>query len=150
MKSDRQNQILRIIEEQVILTQDDLQDALNKLGFKATQSTVSRDIKQLRLVKGHDKNGNYRYINSVSENYRDESFKHYSDIITRSVTNVDFAVNNVVVKCYNGMAQSSCVAFDTLFKEKMLGSIAGDDTVLIITKTEENAAELTREIKKML
>lgn len=150
MKSDRQIQILKIIEEEVILTQDDLQNALNKRGIKATQSTVSRDIKQLRLVKGRDKDGNYRYINSGSDSFKDESFKHYSEMITRSVTSVKYALNNVVVKCYNGMAQSVCVAFDALFKDKMLGSVAGDDTVLIITASEDDSAKLTEEIQGIL
>lgn len=150
MKSDRQNQILKIIEEQIILTQDDLQNALNKLGFKATQSTVSRDIKQLRLVKGRDSQGNYRYINSVSDSFKDESQKHYSEMISRSVINVDYALNNVVAKCYNGMAQSVCVAFDTLYKNNMLGSVAGDDTVIIVTKTEDAAAALSDQIKSLL
>ncbi|MBR0466665.1 MAG: hypothetical protein IJJ40_04135 [Clostridia bacterium] len=150
MKSDRQTEILKIIEEQIICTQDDLQNALNKLGFKATQSTVSRDIKQLRLVKGHDNDGNYRYINSISDRSNEGYQKHYSEIITNSVIKVDYALNNVVIKCQNGMAQSVCVAVDVLFNDKMLGSIAGDDTVLIITKTEQNAENLSNEIKTML
>ena len=66
MKDKRQEKILEIIKEQIILTQDDLQNALNKLGFSVTQSTVSRDIKELRLLKGHDQNGNYRYISRGS------------------------------------------------------------------------------------
>ena len=150
MKSDRQNEILRIIEEQIICTQDDLQNALNRLGFKATQSTVSRDIKQLKLVKGHDNEGNYRYINTISDRSGEGYQKHYTEIITNSVINADYALNNVVIKCLNGMAQSVCVACDTLFNDKMLGSVAGDDTVLIITKTEEVSADLTNEINTML
>ena len=150
MKSDRQTEILKIIEEQIICTQDDLQNALNKLGFKATQSTVSRDIKQLRLIKGHDNDGNYRYINSISDRSNEGYQKHYREIISNSVIKVDFAINNVVINCQNGMAQSVCVAADALFNDKMLGSIAGDDTVLIITKTEQNAENLLNEIKTML
>ena len=150
MKSDRQNQILKIIDEQIILTQDDLQNALNALGFKVTQSTVSRDIKQLRLVKGHDAEGNYRYINSVSDSFKEHSFRHLGEIISRSVINVQCAFNDVVIKCYNGMAQSVCVAFDTLYKDNMLGSVAGDDTILIITRTEQDAVRLAEDIKKLL
>ena len=147
MKGNRQDEILKIIEQEIILTQDDLQNALNRLGYKVTQSTVSRDIKQLRLIKGHDKDGNYRYMNSLSKGGNEQSLSHYYDIITRSATGVDYALNNIVVKCYNGMAQSVCVALDTIFKNDMIGSIAGDDTVLIIARSENDAQALYKKIK---
>lgn len=149
MKGKRQEKILEIIENDVILTQDDLQNALNKLGFKVTQSTVSRDIKELRLVKAHDANGNYRYASS-DKGSSDRPAAHYNEIFSRYTISVDYALNNVVIKCYNGMASSVCVAADSMFKGLMLGSIAGDDTIFIVTKGTEEAQKLCSELKKMM
>lgn len=149
MKGKRQEKILEIIKDQIILTQDDLQNALNSAGFKVTQSTVSRDIKELCLFKGHDSNGNYRYI-SGDRTGSDQPLSHYREIIARSVISVESALNDIVIKCYSGMAQSVCVAVDSMFSGKMLGSIAGDDTIFVITQSVDNAFLLCDEIKKML
>ena len=149
MKGSRQEKILEIIENNIILTQDDLQIALNKLGFKVTQSTVSRDIKELRLVKAHDANGNYRYVSSDKGN-SERPAAHYNEIFSRYAISVDYALNNVVIKCYNGMASSVCVAADSMFKSLMLGSIAGDDTIFIVTKGTEEAQKLCGELKKIM
>ncbi len=148
MKSRRQELLLEIIEEKIIVTQEELQSELNAAGFDVTQSTVSRDIKELKLVKAHDQNGNYRYI--ASKDSGKQPLSHFSDIIARSVKSVDCAMNDIVIKCFTGMAQSVCVAIDTLYNDRMLGSIAGDDTILIITRTSEDALSLTYEFKKMI
>lgn len=149
MKGKRQEKILEIIKSQIILTQEDLQDALNSAGFKVTQSTVSRDIKELCLFKGHDSNGNYRYISGERTN-ADQPLSHYREIISRSVISIESALNDIVIKCYAGMAQSVCVAVDSMFSDKMLGSIAGDDTIFVITQSVENAFLLCDEIKKIM
>lgn len=149
MKSKRQEALLEIIEKKIILTQEELQSELNAMGFNVTQSTVSRDIKELRLIKAHDSAGNYRYI--VSDRAGEQQpLSHYSEIISNSIRAIEYAVNDIVIKCYNGMAQSVCVAIDLLFGDRMLGSVAGDDTILIITHSEEEAVALTREIRKMI
>ncbi len=151
MKNKRQVKILELIESKVILTQEDLQTALQSAGFDVTQSTISRDIKELRLVKGHDARGNYRYIateKSIGGSQRPH--EHYCDLFKRSVKSVDYALNNVVIKCYTGMASSTCVAVDALFAEQMLGSLAGDDTVLIVTRSENESQLLVNELKKMI
>ena len=150
MKDKRQEKILEIIKEQIILTQDDLQNALNKLGFSVTQSTVSRDIKELRLLKGHDQNGNYRYISSEQRGGEHQPLSHYRDIFSRSVVSVDSALNDIVVKCYNGMASSVCVAIDAMFSGRMLGSIAGEDTIFIAARSTNDAMALSEELKKMM
>ena len=149
MKSKRQEMLLEIIENKIILTQEDLQNELNALGFNVTQSTVSRDIKELRLIKAHDANGNYRYIVSDRANEQ-QPLSHYNEIVAKSVRGIDCAVNDIVIKCYNGMASSVCVAIDLIFGDRMLGSVAGDDTVLVITHSEQEAVELTREIRKII
>ncbi len=150
MKGNRQEKILKIIENQIILTQEDLQNALLAEGYDVTQSTISRDIKQLRLIKGHDALGNYRYVCADAPQPEQQSVAHYHNIFANSVISVEYALNDIVIKCYNGMASSVCVAVDTLFSGKMLGTIAGDDTILIITRSIEDAKSLTSELKKMM
>lgn len=150
MKGKRQEKILEIIKDNIIFTQDDLQNILNSLGFKVTQSTVSRDIKELRLVKGHDQNGNYRYISSDNRVNDHQPLSHYREIFSRSVVSVDNALNDIVIKCYNGMASSVCVAIDAMYSGRMLGSIAGEDTIFIITRSTNDAVALSEEFKKMM
>ena len=149
MKNKRQHKILDLISKNIIITQGELQEALINAGFEVTQSTVSRDIKELRLVKGHDSEGNYRYISGENTSMGEQPYNHYREIITNSVKSVDYAINNVVIKCYTGMASSVCVAVDTLFADRMLGSLAGDDTIFIVTRSEKESVELTEKIKKI-
>lgn len=150
MKNNRQAKIIDLINDKIILTQEELQAALQAEGYNVTQSTVSRDIKELRLVKGHDSAGNYRYLSSDVQTVSSQPTGHYKELFLRSVKSVDYAMNNVVVKCFNGMASGACVALDTIFADKMLGSLAGDDTILAITRSEAEAAALASELKKMI
>ncbi|MCQ2478659.1 MAG: arginine repressor [Clostridia bacterium] len=150
MKGNRQEKILEIITDNIIVTQDELQQVLNKSGYNVTQSTVSRDIKELRLVKGRDIQGNYRYLSPEISNTNNQPIANYKDLFANSVKNVDCAMNNIVIQCYNGMASSVCVAIDNLFEGRMLGSIAGDDTIFIIARNTEEAVKLTFEIKKFI
>lgn len=150
MKRRRQQKILEIISNNIVLTQDDIQNLLLAAGFKVTQSTVSRDIKELRLIKGHDSAGNYRYVSSELRDNDKQSFAHYREIFSRYIINVDYALNDVVIKCVAGMASSVCVALDAMYSETMLGTIAGDDTVFIVTRSEAQAGQLTNELKKMM
>ena len=150
VKTKRQEKILDIIKSNVIVTQEELQKALIDLGFKVTQSTVSRDIKELRLIKGHDKNGNYRYISADKSTARHQPISHYRELVAKSVKSIDCAMNDIVIKCYNGMASSVCVAIDVMIGDRMLGSVAGDDTILIVTHSVEDAIELTYELKKLM
>lgn len=148
LKQVRQKQILEIIEQKIILTQEDLQNELLSLGFDVTQSTVSRDIKELKLMKGHDRNGNYRYVvNSVAN---DDDSLHKRDIFAKSVLLVDYALNNVVIKCRSGLASGACVALDGMFHEFMLGSLAGDDTIIVVTRSVEDSKTLVEKIKNIL
>ena len=150
MKNKRQEKILSIIKEQIIVTQDDLQNALLSFGFNVTQSTVSRDIRELKLVKDHDENGNYRYVSAERQGTSDQPLANYRSLISSSVKSVSSAMNDVVIKCYTGMASSVCVAVDTIFSSSMLGSIAGDDTIFIVTHSTQEAIALTNEIKKLI
>lgn len=150
MKSNRQEKILELIKNKIFLTQEDLQNELLSLGYNVTQSTVSRDIKELRIVKGHDANGNYRYIANDSTSTVMQNREHYRELFSRSVKSVAFSLNNVVIKCYTGMAQSACVTVDEMFGDMMLGSLAGDDTIIIVTAGEPQSARLALELNKLL
>lgn len=146
MKNQRQEQILELIKKKVCLTQEDLQEGLLELGFNVTQSTISRDIRELKLVKGRDKDGNYRYIsNNVSQGE-----KPHHALFMGSVKSVKYSLNNVVIKCGQGLASSACVAIDDMFSELMLGSLAGDDTIIIVTEGEEKSKELVEALEKLL
>ncbi len=149
MKNKRQEKILEIIKNNIVLTQEDIQNALTKLGFTVTQSTVSRDIKELKLIKGHDSEGNYRYI-SAAKNGHSKSLAHYYDVFKSSAISVDCAVNDIVIRCHNGMASGACVAIDAIFGDRFLGTIAGDDTIFIVARSIEDAVVLTEELKKMI
>ncbi len=149
MKGNRQEKILELISQKIILTQEDLQNALLNAGYPVTQSTVSRDIKELRLIKGHDAEGNYRYLSANTHSYNNHSEQHYKMLLSQSAKSIDYAVNNVVVKCFPGMASGAAVALDALFSDRMLGSLAGDDTILIVTRTEAQAADLAAAIRNI-
>ena len=148
MKNKRQEKILEIINKTPIYTQDDLQNALLSFGFNVTQSTVSRDIRELKLVKGHDEDGNYCYVAPKQKN--SETSREFKQIMLKSVKNVDYAMNDIVIRCLTGMAQSVCVALESEFSDVILGSIAGDDTVLLITRNEKDAERVTEQIKVMM
>ena len=150
MKRKRQQKILELIANNIVITQDDLQNLLLAEGFEVTQSTVSRDIKELRLIKGHDAAGNYRYVSSERRDNNKQAFSHYREIFSRYATSVEYALNDVVDKCMSGMAPRVCVALDTMYNDMMLGTIAGDDTVFIVTRSEAQASQLTNELKKMM
>ncbi len=150
MKSKRQEAILELIKNKICLTQEDLQNGLLDLGFDVTQSTVSRDIRELKLVKGRDADGNYRYISNAVSQKDEKSNTHYSELFSRAVKEVNYSLNNVVIKCYNGMASVACVAVDELFGNMMLGSLAGDDTIIIVTTGEQQSKQLTDSLIKLL
>lgn len=149
MKSKRQIAILDLIKNEEISTQEELTEKLIKLGFKVTQATVSRDIKELKLIKVHsDTKGNkYSHVsNEISKNTTESSAK-LSTIISEAVINIDYANNIVIVRTMQGMAQGVAFAIENIHYDGMMGTIAGDDTIMMVTKTEENAKNLVNRIK---
>lgn len=151
MKQKRQRAILELIEKEEISTQEELTEKLRKMGYKVTQATVSRDIKELKLLKVHsDKKGNkYSHVSGgIAKNSSGTSSKLFT-IITEAVTSVDYANNIVIVRTLQGMAQGVAFAIDNLHQEGIMGSIAGDDTIMVVTKTEEIAAKLVNSIKNI-
>ncbi len=147
MKVKRHNKILEIIENYNIETQEELINKLRLAGFDVTQATVSRDMRELKLMKQMSDTGAYRYV--VSKN---NSTNHhvYNKAITGSIKTVDYALNNVVIKTYPGMANAVAAGIDAIHETNILGCVAGDDCIIIVTRNEADADELTRRIRKMI
>ena len=149
MKKDRHALILKLIEKNSISTQDELLEKLLDCGVNVTQATVSRDIKELKLIKRPSANGLYRYC--VAENVpADEANSKYYNIFMQSVVLVDYAGNFCVVKCRPGTAQAACAALDSLNFEKIVATLAGDDTVFVLCRTEAGAANTKDRMEKVL
>ena len=140
MKNARQQMILELIEKYDIDTQETLIDKLGEVGFVATQTTISRDIKQLKLVKG-----TYKYI--VPGVKSAGGAPVLNSALTDSVVKIEAAENIVVVKTLPGMANAIGVCIDSLQEDCIVGSVAGDDTMLIVVKSSELAKTLEAELK---
>ena len=149
MKAKRQQEILRIIEEQDVETQDQLLSELRVRGVQSTQATLSRDIKELHLVKELTGYGVYKY--AVSERKTSLNFAgRLRTIFKEGVTSFDLAQNIVVIKTMPGLASAACAALDGMDIPDMVGSLAGDDTAILIMRTNEAAVAFCDEIHKML
>lgn len=149
MKKTRQAEILSIIAENDAETQEQLLSVLQSRGFNATQATISRDIKELHLVKELTGDGTYRY--TISEKKLNLNFAgRLRTIFKEGVTSLDVAQNIVVVKTMPGLAGAAGAALDGMDIPDMVGSLAGDDTAILIMRTNEAAAAFCSEIHKML
>ena len=147
MKKKRQDKLIELIENQIIDTQEELQSLLRGGGFEVTQATVSRDIKELRIVKSTDLAGNYRYIYPRPEN---GAKIPYQSIFAGSVISVCSAMNDVVIKCHVGMAQGACAALDNMNLDEIVGTLAGEDTIFAITKGEMAAKQVVTFLSGLL
>ncbi|MBE6753276.1 MAG: arginine repressor [Ruminococcaceae bacterium] len=148
MKINRQNKILQIISEQSIETQDELLEKLKEAGYSVTQATVSRDIKELRLVKTSGAGGKYRYVASQPDT-PDISSKFYT-LFSDSVASVDYGQNIVCIKCHVGMAQAVCASMDAIRFENIVGTLAGDDTIFVLCRSEAAATSLVNELRNII
>lgn len=149
MKSKRHTKILELITELEIDTQEELLGRLNENGFKVTQATVSRDIKELRLIKVQSAAGGYKYSTNNSRDNVDMSFKFHA-VFSESVTAIDYAENMVVIRCYVGMANAACAALDSIHWEGVVGTIAGDDTIFCVMRTRADAMSFAEQLGKLL
>ena len=154
MKADRQSVILQLIEQYDIETQEELTNRLCALGFNVTQATVSRDIKALKLIKvttGDEYNSHYKYaLHKVTPADKEQASiaGKYRTLLKDLVVNVDHACNIVVLKTYAGMANAAAAAIDATHNADILGSVAGDDTIFCVLRSDKGAtafAELIRE-----
>lgn len=148
MKARRQAEILSIIQEYDIETQDQLLEKLREKGLKSTQATISRDIKELRLVKELS-GGGYRYASSDRKGLVDSDAR-LRNIFKEGVTSVDLAQNIVVVRTMPGLASAACSALDSMEIPGMVGSLAGDDTGILIMRDNDAAERFNQEVHKLL
>ena len=148
MKRARQAEILNIIQAVDVETQEQLLDELKARGFSATQATISRDIKELRLVKELS-GGGYRYASSERKGMADSDAR-LRNIFKEGVTSVDRVQNIVVVRTMPGLASAACSALDSMEIPGMVGSLAGDDTGILIMRDNDAAERFNQEVHKLL
>ena len=149
MKSKRQAKIIEIITNQSVETQEQLLTALQAEGFRGTQATISRDIKELRIVKELTSFGTYRYTTSVNEVGGSFSSK-LNTIFRECVISFDYAQNIIVIKTLPGLASAAGSAIDSMNLSIVLGTLAGDDTVMVVMRDSSAAAAFCGEIKSLI
>lgn len=148
MKKRRQAKIIELITQNDIETQEELQDKLLEFGYEVTQATISRDIKELRLVKDLSSKG--RYVYSTGKKSVENVTRRAGGIFNETIISIDYALNTVVIKCFSGMANAVCAAIDSMGLDEILGTIAGDDTIFILCRSEETASLFTKKLRTML
>lgn len=148
MKKRRHAKILELIANKQIETQEELQNYLLKCGFEVTQATISRDIKELRLVKELSEKG--RYIYSTGKKANNDSLRRTGGIFSDSIISVEHAQNMVCIKCFSGMAVAVCTAIDSMEWTGVVGTISGDDTIFVLCKTEDFAKIFTANMERIL
>ena len=149
MKSQRQAKIMAIISNRNVETQEQLLALLQGEGFRATQATISRDIKELRIVKELTSLGTYRY--TTANNEVASSFSSRLNTIFREcVTGFDYAQNIIIIRTLPGLASAAGSAIDAMNMSMVVGSLAGDDTVMIVMRDNNSAAAFCGEIKNLI
>lgn len=149
MKTQRQAKILEIISTKDVDTQEQLLQELQDAGFYSTQATISRDIKELRIVKELTSFGTYRYTSSTKE-VKGTFSTRLNTIFRECVTGFDYAQNIVVIHTLPGLASAAGSAIDAMSMNFILGTLAGDDTVMIVMRDSNSAAAFCGEIKNLL
>ena len=148
MKLRRHEAIIDLVNNQDINTQEELMENLQKQGFKVTQATVSRDIKELRIFKALGKDGKYRY-STGGRNALDKT-SGFESLFASSVEEVDSAENIVVIKTMTGMAQAVCRSLDNIDFENIVGTIAGDDTIFVLCRNLKATEEMLNKFRKLI
>lgn len=149
MKTKRHQAILDIILNSEVYNQEGLLERLKQQGFDVTQATVSRDVKVLELSKTMTDEGKYKYTKwqGFSNNKNTTRFK---SVFIEAVISVDYAMNTAVIKCHVGMANAACAALDDMGFSNIVGTLAGDDTIFILLRSEEAAKKFIQTINDLL
>ena len=147
MKTKRQNEIIRLITSGDIETQEELAAELRSLGYKVTQATVSRDIRELRLIKVAAKGGGFKY--AKPERHEIAVSERLARILNDSLVNVDASGNIIVVKTLSGSANVAAEALDNLGWPEILGTIAGDNTIFVVVRNESDTTEISDRIRRL-
>lgn len=144
MKSERHTMILDLIEHNDVQTQEELADRLKQMGVSATQATVSRDIKELRLIKVLSDDGNYRYatVEKAEAGLKERFRRIFSD----SVVTIASSVNIIVIKTLSGSANAAAEAIDSLRWNEIMGTIAGDNTIFMVIKDVKSVPDVMKRL----
>lgn len=148
MKVARHEKIKELIQQYDIDTQEELASRLNEAGFKVTQATVSRDIRALKMMKVTGKDGKSRYV--ILQELPTEMGEKYTRVLHDTLLTIDQGQNILVIRTVPGMAMGVAAALDALNWEEILGSIAGDDTVMCVARTLEEASSVAERLKSIL
>ena len=148
MKTRRQAKILELIQRNDVETQEELSAYLVREGFQVTQATVSRDIRELKLTKIAMDNGKQKY--AVITDADSGMMEKYARVLREGFISMDLAKNIVVIKTVSGMAGAVCAAIDAMKFQEMVGSIAGDDTIICIIRDDEEAVKIMKKLRKIL
>lgn len=148
MKTQRQKKIIELIENNDIETQEELAQALQDAGYNVTQATVSRDIRELKLTKTSTDGKNQKYVVFSPSEFK--TGDKYVNVLKEGFLSMDTARNLLVVKTVSGMAMAVCAAIDALSFDEEIGSIAGDDTIMLATKDDDRAKSLMDRINKVI
>ena len=148
VRKSRQNMILSLIENESVSTQDELIYKLKEHGYDVTQATISRDIKELKLIKKIGKSGKSVYAVNSHEN--DVLISKYNAILTESLISTDYAMNTCVIKTHVGMANAACASIDATHWEGVVGTLAGDDTIFVLCRDEQSAKKFSDHLRKMI
>lgn len=148
MKNARHEKLLEIIEKYDIDTQEELVERLRKEGFNATQATISRDIRTLHLYKCNTKSGKQKYCVDLHRDIELDS--KYKRVLQDGFVSIDMAQNILVIKTVSGMAMAVAAAVDSMNFSEIVGTIAGDDTIMMAIRTVEDAEILMDKIKKLV
>ena len=148
MKTNRQSKIIEIIQKNEVETQDELSALLEKDGFRVTQATVSRDIRELKLTKIPTAGGRQKYavITDAPENLS----KKYERVLREGFLSMDMAQNILVIKTVSGMASAVCAAIDAMKMREIVGSIAGDDTIMCTIRTVDDTYAVMKKIRRIV
>ena len=149
MKLNRQSVIMEIISQNCIETQAQLIKSLADRGIRSTQATLSRDIRELNIQKQTDENGITRYVAAASKSERDVELR-LKTILRESVVSCDTAQNLFVIRTIPGLASAACSALDSMGINGLLGTIAGDDTALLIFRDNDGASAFYREVEELI
>ena len=148
MKTGRQSKIIEIIQKNQVETQEELSEYLVREGYSVTQATVSRDIRELKLTKISMNNGRQKY--AILNDAPDDMSQKYARILRDGFVSMDMAQNILVIKTVSGMANAVCAALDSMQMQEIVGSIAGDDTIMCAIRTVEDTTALMKKIKKIV
>ena len=148
MKTNRQSKIIEIIQKTEVETQDELSALLEKDGFRVTQATVSRDIRELKLTKIPTAGGRQKYavITDAPENLS----KKYERVLREGFLSMDMAQNILIIKTVSGMASAVCAAIDAMKMREIVGSIAGDDTIMCAIRTVDDTYAVMKKIRRIV